>query len=162
MRLTPLAVLFAIPLLAGCENKAAQARSFLGPTAVAVLESPTRIEAWRIKAGPNRETTNQPPRDLDTALARDLAAVLLDGRTYSFDLAKGCEFRPGVGLRVWRDKQSFDVILCFSCSELKIDGPDPTTKDRPYTTEDFDNARPALVALVKRAFPDDAEIQALK
>jgi hypothetical protein len=54
------------------------------------------------------------------------------------------------------------MILCFTCSELKIVSPDPTTKQRPYTTEDFDNARPVLVALVKKAFPNDPEIQALQ
>jgi hypothetical protein len=152
-------LLLLTALLAGCENRA---KTFLGPTAVTVLEQPTRIEAWRIHAQPGRPLTTQPAKDLDLAVARQLATILQDPATYNFDSAKGCIFQPGLGIRLWRDQQSFDVIVCFSCSELKIVSLDPTTKQRPYTTEDFDNARPALVALAKKAFPTDPEIQSLK
>ena len=162
MRFTLTPFLIAIPLLAGCDNKGTRARQFLGPTAATVLDAPSRIEGWRIRGDAGKAPTTGPSKPLDPALARELATILLDDGTYLFDAAKGCIFQPGVGLRVWRGEKSFDVILCFKCDELKIVSPDPKTKDRPYTIEDFDNARPALIALVKKAFPDDAEIQSLK
>jgi hypothetical protein len=82
--------------------------------------------------------------------------------TYLFELAKGCKFSPGVVLRFRDGKEHVDVLLCFSCDELRVltvDADGKVTHDR---TEDFDPARPTLVELVKEAFPDDAVIQGLK
>ena len=154
----PLLLATAALLILGCENKA---RTFLGPTAVSILEQPTKIEAWRIHAKPGGPEKSDPPKPVDLAIARDLAPVLLAESTYSFNSAKGCKFTPGMGVRVWRDAKAVDVIFCFSCNELKLVSPDPVAKGY-YRTEDFDNARQKLVAIAKRALPDDAEIQALK
>ena len=49
-----------------------------------------------------------------------------------------------------------DLVLCFACDELMI-----FRHGRRVGMEDFDSARPRLLALVRRLFPDDAKIQAL-
>jgi hypothetical protein len=99
--LSPAAILLVMTIAAGCQEQD-KAKTFLGPTAVHVLEQPTKVEAWRIRGEPGKPAVNSPATALDPALARDLAALLLDGRTYSFESAKGCVFQPGAGLRVWR------------------------------------------------------------
>src|SRR5690242_6879957 len=81
----------------GCAHARAEdnAKLFLGPTAVRVLEAPTKIEVWRIHEERGVEKAS-PERAVDLALAKDLAKILLDASTYSFDSAKACEFQPGV------------------------------------------------------------------
>lgn len=148
-----------LPLLGGCQETA---KNFLGRTGTIVLRQPTKIEAWRIHGGQGTPEIASPAKELNVDLARQLAALMLDSKTYSFDSAKGCMFEPAVGFRIWRDKRSIDVILCFHCTELKLVSPDPVSPKYPSRTEDFDNARPAMINLVKQAFPDDKEIQELK
>lgn len=86
------------------------------------------------------------------------ASVLGSDDTYLWDLAKGCEFLPGVALRYRGGSGSnVDVLLCFSCDELAI-----YTANGRVASEDFDPRRADLVLLVKELFPDDPKIQALK
>ena len=100
-------------------------------------------------------------KERDREFAAKVAAILFDEKTYDFEKAKKCEFQPGVGLRLWRDKDWVDVTLCFSCDELEVSSKKPDEKELRTSHEDFDAARPALVKLVKEAFPDDKEIQGL-
>lgn len=54
------------------------------------------------------------------------------------------------------------ILLCFHCDQMAVlvgTGDDPP---RANLEEDFDLIPPQLLALVKRLFPKDAEIQALK
>jgi hypothetical protein len=147
-------------MLVGCQNKV---REFLGPTAISILKRPAKVEAWRIHSDDKGLAQSAAaPKILTIEQGEELANILQDSRTYNFDSAKGCIFQPTVGLRIWRNNHSFEVILCFHCSELKVNGPDAVKKEYASRIEDFDEARPKLVALVKQVFPDDVEIQALK
>jgi hypothetical protein len=127
-----------------------------------VMRAPTKIEAWRIHGGNGQAETPSNVKELDNALARQLADIMLDPNTYDFNSAKGCMFEPVAGFRIWHDKRSVDVILCFHCNELKLISPDPVSKRYPSRVQGFDKARPAMLRLVKQAFPDDREIQDLK
>lgn len=91
---------------------------------------------------------------LEKEFAARLAAILLDEKTYLFDMApKSCELNPGVAFRLWKGTRQVNVVLSFECDMLLVN---------PWLGfADFDPARPALVRLVKEALPDDPEIQKL-
>lgn len=148
-----------LPMITGCQETASK---FLGRTGVVVLRQPTKIEAWRIQGGRGAPQTALPAKELDIAVAQQLAAILLDSGTYDFESAKACTFDPAVGFRIWHDKRSIEIILCFHCNQLKLVSPDPLSTKYPSRIEEFDNARPAIVSLVKQVFTGDTEIQALR
>ena len=143
-----------------------------GELSVAVIRAPDKVEAYRIesqamakRAGNANENGKSiaghavlsGPVAIDQKSNRQLSAVLLDADSYEFDRAKGCIFAPGVVVRFARKSTVVDVLFCFSCDELAV-----FTKGRRGGTEDFDAVRGRLLAVVKRAFPEDAEIQGLK
>ena len=143
------------------------AQLYGGTTSMSVLEAPQSIEAFRINSALRTADPNAPrlgdypilsdPVRADAATIQELSAILRDPDTYDWYRAKGCDFTPGVGLRLVRDASRVEIALCFECDELKI-----WRMGRTVGMEDFDAARPRLVAIVKRLFPDDAAIQALK
>lgn len=162
----------ALTLLAatGCRKGRADWRItqlFGGLGSVEVLKSPSRVEAFRIASEPgeapaDRTSIGHYPAtsaavEVDAETSKELSTLLLDPDTYDFLRAKGCEFVPGVGLRLYREPSRVDIALCFSCDELMI-----FREGRRVGFEDFDAARPRLVAIVKRLFPDDEAIQALE
>lgn len=149
---------------------------FLGKDAVEILKAPEKVECFRIDGkswiSPEQQARIEEEtkrirgyaitaqgKDQDAAFGAKIAAVLFDEKTYNFESAKACEPVPGVAFRVWKGKASVDVVLCFECSELDVVTGD---KEIRHAREDFDNARAALVALAKAAFPDDKTIQGLK
>ncbi|MBI2922183.1 MAG: hypothetical protein HYY18_14115 [Planctomycetes bacterium] len=147
-------------------------RAFLGgERVVGIIAGATRVEVFRVfPEKPNepmgKECGGYPVistgKERDREFAGKVAAILLDEKTYDFEKAKKCKFEPGVGFRLWREKDWVDVTLCFHCDELEISSKKPDEKELRTSHEDFDAARAALVKLVKEAFPDDKEIQALE
>ncbi len=137
-----------------------------GQGSVHAIQEPTRVEAFRIdpmissasagleRVGLHKVTAG--PVAVDAAGAAELADIFLAPSTYDWHSAKSCEFLPGVGLRFTRDVSRVDVALCFECDMLTIH-----RHGKRIGVEDFDDERPRLVALMKRLFPDDAEIQGL-
>jgi hypothetical protein len=140
-----------------------------GATSMDVLTAPQTVEAFRLDPSnpPPAALANAPrlgdfavtagPVAVDDATARELTALLLDPATYDWVRAKGCDFTPGVGLRFTKDASRVELVLCFSCDELMI-----FRHGRRVGMEDFDAARPQLVAIAKRLFPEDEKIQALR
>ena len=97
------------------------------------------------------------PVVVDAAVADELVSILKDADTYDWEMAKACEFVPGLAVRFIGRASTTDVLFCFQCDELMIfqDG----TQVRG---EDFVSARGRLIRFFKRVFPDDAEIQSLQ
>lgn len=138
-----------------------------GGGSVEALQAPTLVEAFRIapdavgpdpdyeRVGLHRVTAG--PVVVDEATSSELSSILLDPDSYDWQRAKGCEFRPGVGVRYTRDVSRVDLALCFECDELTIH-----RQGRRVGVEDFDDVRPQLVSIVKRVFPNDPEIQSLE
>lgn len=137
---------------------------FLGTDRLAVLGGATRAESWRI--APMQPAT--PPADgfrgypvigqgpaLTAAQLDEFRRVALDAASYDFARAKGCEFQPGVALRLHAGDRSLDVLLCFSCDEWEFWLGDARV------IEDFDPVRPALVTLARALFPDDEVLRGL-
>jgi hypothetical protein len=140
----------------------------------AILRGATKVEVFRIDADDGREV--HPTRkasgkgnvgrysivaqgdDQGPEFAAKLAGVLLDESGYSNMWAR-C-FWPGVAFRVWKGKQSIDVLVCFTCDNLYC-GP---ASERAGENISFagSSMRRQLVELAKEAFPDDTEVQALE
>jgi hypothetical protein len=141
-----------------------------GTRPVGIVAGAARVEVFRVNPEKPTEpmgkecggypiisTAKEQPKEF----AARIAAILFDEKTYDWDKAKKCEVQPGVGFRLWQDKDWVDVVLCFHCNELEVSTIPPGEKDRKVSHEDFDAARVALVKLCKDAFPEDKEIQAL-
>lgn len=156
-------------LAAGCGKPDSRvATLFGGEKTLSALTAPDSIEALRIDptsfgtapADAERVIVGYPitstPVKLSVEQTKELIAILAAPGTYSFDIAKGCEFMPGVALRAQAGKQDVVVLLCFSCKELAI-----YVGGKRVGTEDFDNAAEKLKTLVKKLFPEDKEIQGL-
>lgn len=151
----------ALLLLAGCGGEH-EAGAVWGPL-TGVLESPTRIEAFRINMPEGKEGaayTDWPvssgPVVLDGAIGKELSAILLDPRSYS-TAPKPCEPRPGVKVRWWSGARRVEMVFCFECATLWV----YSDAGRGVQRE-FDPAGKRLVAVMKRIFPKDPQIQALK
>jgi RNA polymerase sigma-70 factor, ECF subfamily len=141
---------------------------FLGPSAVQIISNTTKAEIYRIEGTEGTEgpaIDNFPSRGpaingADEA-RKVLPEILFADDTYSFGSAKLCKFNPGVAFRLWSDQQYVDVLVCFSCDELRVVSYDEKGIAK-RSNEDCDAARPPLLALAKAAFPQDDKIQALK
>lgn len=96
--------------------------------------------------------------DQAEAFAAELADILLDNRTYT-DKRAAC-YWPGVAFRMWKDDQSVDVLICFICHNLYCGRPVKIAEENSSFAQSPAESR--LIRLAKEAFPDDAEIQALK
>jgi hypothetical protein len=137
---------------------------------VAVLAGATKVEAFRLESAGPANAGIQSQRQFDgfavkaqgkdqgPALAKKLADVLLDEKTYSTTFA-AC-FTPGVAFRVWNGDACVDVVICFLCQNFYC-GP-PTENARENASFADTPARAALVRLAKEAFPDDKEVQGLE
>lgn len=147
---------------------ALQVMRFLGKQRAAAISRATRAESYRIEpwgggqgvAGDlhGHKITAQGP-DLTQAQLTELRALVFDAGNYLFDSSKECEFEPGVAIRFYGGDPTLlpvDLLLCFSCDEWVFQNHGDSAH------EDFDPARPALAALCKTLFPNDAAIQKLK
>ncbi|HEY1784511.1 MAG TPA: hypothetical protein VGG30_03145, partial [Pirellulales bacterium] len=74
--------------------------------------------------------------------------------TYEWEIGTECKIEPGVGLRFTDDSGSTDILLCFVCGQIAVVRGGKIVGDQ-------DMGRSGLVAICKRLFPDDAEIQEL-
>jgi hypothetical protein len=103
-----------------------------------------------------------PSVSVSTSQVRRLRRLLQRASSYQWSFQKNC--LPDYGVIItFRDRQRvIQVALCFNCNMLGVfDGGDD--KARSVNTEsDFDPMRSDLVAIVKKIFPDDPEIQDLE
>jgi hypothetical protein len=149
-----------LALVAGCGG--ARVSGLVGGEAsVETIRTATNVTAYRLDgrlgAKADKSMHGYPvlagPVEVDAASRATLADVLLDDDTYLWDVAKACEFMPGVLIRY----EGLDVLLCFSCDELEV-----YVGNKQVGHEDFDPRRKDLVAVAKRLFPDDAAIGKLR
>jgi hypothetical protein len=139
-----------------------------GPEGWSAIETPEKVTAFRIIRPGVLQHVRAPetlagfeviqgPLDVDPAVAAELRAILADDAIYDWERAKKCVFDPGVAFRFAKGGSDLDVLLCFHCDEFAA-----YRGDKRVGGEDFDVARPRLLALVQRVFPGDEQIQALK
>lgn len=169
-RIVPLLALVLLLLVAGCNGTgSARVTALLGGDAAYRLiveagaaESVTayrldpmggaadarRLHGYAVTAG---------PIDVDEQSRGELASVLSSDGTYLWDIAKACEFMPGVLIRYQGGGETVDVLLCFSCDELEV-----YRAGKEVGHEDFDPRRADLVRVAKSLFPQDEAIAKLK
>jgi hypothetical protein len=154
-------VVVALLAVTGCakENNS----SFTWGPFRSVLESSAQIEAFRIKmpvGNENAAYTDWPvargPVDVDVVTGRQLATILLDPKSYS-DTPKPCEPMPGIKLRWVDGTRRVEIVFCFECSTLYL-----YSGEGQRVQREFDPAEKALVAIMKRIFSGDPQIQRLK
>lgn len=175
IRLAATAVLASLALLGLAEDPpkerpSEKLRGWMSARAAKILNAARRTECFRVfPEKPNepmgKECGGYPimsqEKDRDEKFTARLVEILFDDKTYDFEKAKKCKFEPGVGYRLWADKEWVDVTLCFSCDEVEISHKSPEMRELSAAHEDFDAARAALVKMAKEAFPEDKEIQGL-
>jgi hypothetical protein len=140
-----------------------------GSEPLAIIAGATDAEAYRIDGEDFRSTAGagdgerlgpfqvrSGPVRLEEAWLRQLKEILFDTASYEWDSPKACKPTPGVGVRYRQGGRETHLYLCFECMMLGIGLPGSES------WQDFDPANAKLARLVKKVFPGDPEIQALK
>ena len=152
----------------------------LDRTTQAILANADRVETFRLQGGDEDEDVSQQaalakayasPQYLDDyfvlgkgptqgrAFAGSLRAALAQG-TAAPDFAQ-C-FMPGVGFRAWKGRAHTDICVCFTCQGVQIVTQDAKQKVLHQSLTELGASRPALLALSKRAFPQDKQLAAVE
>ncbi len=131
--------------------------------AQAVVAKPSKVQAYRLAefsvTRPNVKDYKMlsGPIAVDEALAKSVGQLLLDEKSYLWDVGKGCEPIFGVRLEFVQSDKSTDIFFCFECDILEV-----YFNGKRIGSEDFDDVRPQLVKVIKQIFPEDKVIQGLK
>tara|TARA_Y100000588_G_scaffold135469_1_gene149014 strand:+ start:1365 stop:1751 length:387 start_codon:yes stop_codon:yes gene_type:complete len=87
---------------------------------------------------------------------QELSSIIDNPNTYfRYEVPPDCLFRPGVAFRFKDKRTKVDLLVCFSCSELRY------YMDGKVVGQSFFQSK-KLLSLVKELFPDDEKIQSLK
>lgn len=161
------ATVLGLSVLLGCSGVAqgsgmadapsARLAAFLGPDAVAVLQSADRIEPFELEGALMPPGGNGPDfiagyrwqargADLPPAAVAGFAHLALSDASYDFANAKKCPMVPEYALRVHGGGKVLTVLISFACDTWAFGG-DP--EDR---VEDFDAIEPRLKAIIGTVF----------
>lgn len=135
-------------------------------SAAAIFNGATKVEAFRLFSNHREKPIEKLGRDpyfskvsvRDSHFASHLGNIVLKPEGFS----KDCIFQPAVNFRVWKNQQFIDTTICFHCSELFVTQSDSQHRNVPVAGGDFDSERTKLLALTKKAFPNDQTIQDIK
>lgn len=130
---------------------------FLGPMKP-LLMSPDQIESFIV--GPEIADTSVPaesqlggfpilelgPR-LTPEQVKQLQTIVLDDKSYRWQMTKKCLFRPEVGLRFIKESQEIALLLSTWCNIWSFSYQDQEK------TKDFDPAAEKITTLLKSIFP---------
>jgi hypothetical protein len=147
----------------------ARVKKHLGEKTIEILNGSTRVEVFRVAPARNAKADDKQVgghritatgKERDQKFAARLAVVLQRDDTL-FGTQARC-FVPGVAFRLWQDKEGVEVLICFTCENLRIIARDDRGKEIKNVSGAFGPDRAPLLKLVKEAFPDDKEIQAIR
>ncbi len=159
-------------LLAGCGLAAkiqwTNEKMELAHTVASDLRKATICEVYRVDDSyPNgRQLINgeplhgygmlSKPIPLPKRSREELLRVLTDAKTYiRHSVPPDCLFRPGVAFRFTEGSTVGDLLVCFSCNELRYYMDCHIAAESYFQSED-------LLELTRKLFPDDKNIQSLK
>jgi hypothetical protein len=151
-------------LVSGC-SAPTLTEHFLPPGEVEIVVRPDRVEVFRLTDGPispggrkriewHEWPVNGPAIVADFATARELSAILSDPRSFASGPPRSSLPRPGVKFRFTRNLHSVVAMLCFDSRGATFYGSGQQAN--------FDPSAPELTRLIKKLFPDDPVVQALK
>ena len=96
------------------------------------------------------------PIPLTKRSREELLRVLTDAKIYvRHSVSPDCLFRPGFAFRFTDGNTKVDLLVCFSCNELRYYMECHIVGESYFQSEE-------LVYLTKKLFPDDNKIQSLK
>jgi hypothetical protein len=105
------------------------------------------IHGFAILSGPS-------PMDVDSR--KVLSRILANSKTYvRHSVPLDCSFRPGVAFRFSDGNTKVDLLVCFSCNELRY-----YLSGKQVGSSYFSSSK--LRDLVKKLFPEDKKIQSIK
>jgi hypothetical protein len=167
----------ALVLLSGCTGSAKiktvdprVLKLFGGQENLAPVLKPVAVEAFRVRSRQLRPS-EQPvaaensiadwpilagPIVVDPATRAELIAMLPNPNTYEWEALVACKIEPGVGLRFTDRAGATEILLCFTCGQIAV-----VRGGEIVGHTDFGNGGGQFLAIAKRLFPDDAEIQEL-
>ena len=135
---------------------------------VADLSKATTCEVFRVDDSYPGESKLTADKDLhgftilsqvipmEDASRKALSRILTESKTYFRPLVPpDCSFRPGIAFRFADGSIKVDLLVCFSCGELRY------YLDGKVVGESFFESQ-KLRSLVKKLFPNDKKIQSLK
>ena len=94
--------------------------------------------------------------ELTFGIRQKLSSIIENPNTYfRYEVPPDCLFRPGIAFRFKDKKTRVDLLVCFSCSELRY------YMDGKVVGQTFFKPK-KLLSLVKKLFPNDEKIQSLK
>jgi hypothetical protein len=141
----------------------------LGEATTRILNGATRVEAFRVGDKPAEKPEGKQVGGyavLSAAgekrkdFAKRLASLVQDEKSL-FSAQARC-FSPGVAFRLWNERESVDVVVCYKCWGLRLTARDAAGKVLHRTGGGFKENFDAWVKLAKAAFPDDNEMQGLE
>jgi hypothetical protein len=156
--------LLLLALLAGCGTGTLR-ENLLPPAEREIVAGAETVRAFRLADGPispgGRKRiewqdwpTSGPSLVVDAALARELSRILSDPRSFAPGPARPSIPRPGVKFRFTKGLQEVVAMLCFDSRGATFYGSGQQAN--------FDPSAAELTVLVKKLFPDDPVVQALK
>ena len=101
---------------------------FLGCDIIQILSKPDQVNSFKLKSKPepNISITNRlgvypiqvdgQGQNLENADLQKFQALVFSEKSYSFDIEKGCRFRPDIGFHFVKDDKSVEILFSFSCS----------------------------------------------
>ena len=152
----------------GAQESKQKVAEELGDRMIGILNGATKVEAFRIAGRPadkpegkhvNGHAVLSAAKEQGKEFARRLAALVQDEKSL-FSAQARC-FNPGVAFRLWKEKESVDVVVCYQCSNLRLVARDAGGKDLHTVAGGFKENYDAWTRIAKDAFPDDKEVQAL-
>jgi hypothetical protein len=136
---------------------------------LSIVREATRVEAYRlappegvdpflVDTSPLEYQTTAGPVTVKSELAETLQEALLSPQTYRWWGVKECGYPVyGVKLSFFRGSERVDVYFCFKCSVLAV-----VRDEQVVGRADFDHGERVFIDAVKKLFPQDAEIQAIR
>ncbi len=131
---------------------------------LAIFEKATKVEVFRIESKADKDAKESiagypivsKGKEQGKEFVAKLKTVFTKKEVYTGSQAR-C-FQPGIGFRLWNDKEYIDVAICFGCTNFVILGSDGTRSSGAFGGAGY----APVLEVVKAAFPDDKEIQAMK
>ena len=147
----------------GCSDLTGNLNAVFGGAApIETVQNATSVNAFRLKpsskshAGLSEYEMTSGPVVVPVDAVSILQSILLDTSTYEWDSAKACMPNFGVRIQFKSGSEEVNVLFCFECDILAV-----YYNGVPMGAEDFDDAREAILSVIRKLFPDDADIQKL-
>jgi hypothetical protein len=149
--------------LAPLPSPAPRVARFLGPRAAQTLPAVMRAEVFRVKDKRANEgeksvggyVIEAAGAEQGEAFARRVAEVLLDEKSYRFDVRRVGGFKPRFGVRLSSQGRWVEVLLSPATDEVVVLSPNPADESVRSAQADIAPAREKLLALVKEAMAEE-------